>query len=52
MVVNPSDLAQPRVEQPAYEPRRAVVIDHYGKGQATAGAYTGYDKGKISDLGK
>lgn len=51
-VVNPTDLVQPRVEQPAYEPRRAGVLDKYGKGQATAGAYSGYDKGKISDLGK
>lgn len=49
---NPSDLVQPRVEQPAYEPRRAVMLDKYTKGKSTAGAYTGYDKGKISDLGK
>jgi pilus assembly protein CpaD len=51
-VVNPTDLVQPRVEQPAYEPRRAVVLDKYTKGQATASTYAGYDKGKISDLGK
>ncbi len=52
MIDNPSDLVEPRVEQPAYEPRRAVVLDHYRKGTASAGSYTGFDKGKISDLGK
>ncbi len=52
MIDNPSDLVQPRVEQPAFEARRAQVLDHYRKGTATSGAYTGYDKGKISDLGK
>jgi pilus assembly protein CpaD len=49
---NPADLVQPRGEQPAFEPRRSVVLDKYTKGQPTSGTYTGYDKGKISDLGK
>jgi pilus assembly protein CpaD len=49
---NPSDLVQPRVEQPAYEARRTVVLDNYRKGKSPSGAYDGIDKGKISDLGK
>jgi pilus assembly protein CpaD len=49
---NPADLVQPRGEQPAFEPRRSVMLDKYTKGQSTSSTYSGYDKGKISDLGK
>ena len=52
MVANPADLVQPRGETPAYEPRRSVAIDKYRTGMSPAGAYSDYDKGKISDLGK
>jgi pilus assembly protein CpaD len=52
MVDNPSDLVQPRGEQPAYEARRSVAMDKWRKGDNPSGTYTGYDKGKISDLGK
>jgi pilus assembly protein CpaD len=52
MVVNPTDLVQPRGTTPAYEPRRTVVIDNYTKGKKTSGEYNDYDKAKISDLGK
>jgi pilus assembly protein CpaD len=52
MVDNPADLVQPRGETPAYTPRRAIAIDHYRKGENPSGTYAGYDKGKISDLGK
>jgi pilus assembly protein CpaD len=52
MVDNPADLVQPRGEAPAYTGRRSVAIDKYRKGESPAGAYEGYDKGKISDLGK
>lgn len=51
-VANPSDLVEPRVEQPAYEPRRTVVLDKYRKGENMSGTYVGYDKGRISELGK
>ena len=49
---NPADLVQPRGEQPADEARRTVVLEKYRKGEATSSASTGFDKGKISDLGK
>ena len=52
MVDNPADLVQPRGEQPGYEARRSVTIDKYRKGDSPSGKYDGYDKGKISDLGK
>lgn len=52
MVDNPADLVQPRGEQPAYSARRSVAIDKYRKGENPSGAYTGYDTGKISGLGK
>lgn len=52
MVDNPSDLVQPRGESPAYSGRRSVAIDKYRKGENPSGTYTGYDTGKISDLGK
>jgi pilus assembly protein CpaD len=52
MIDNPTDLVQPRGETPAYEARRSVVIDKYRKGTNPSGAYDGFEKGKISDLGK
>lgn len=52
MVDNPADLVQPRGEQPAYQARRSVAIDKYRKGENPSGTYSGYDAGKISDLGK
>jgi pilus assembly protein CpaD len=52
MVDNPADLVQPRGEIPAYAPRRSVVLDKYTKGTNPSGTYTGYETGKISDLGK
>lgn len=52
MVENPADLVQPRGEVPAYTGRRSVVLDKYRKGENPSGSYEGYDKGKISDLGK
>jgi pilus assembly protein CpaD len=52
MVDNPADLVQPRGETPAYAARRSVAIDKYRKGEHPSATYTGYDTGKISDLGK
>jgi pilus assembly protein CpaD len=52
MVDNPADLVQPRGETPAYAGRRSVAIDKFRKGDNPSGTYTGYDTGKISDLGK
>jgi pilus assembly protein CpaD len=52
MVDNPADLVQPRGETPSYTARRSVATDKYRKGENPSGAYDGYDKGKISDLGK
>jgi pilus assembly protein CpaD len=52
MVDNPADLVQPRGETPTFAPRRSVVLDKYTKGTNPSGAYTGYEQGKISDLGK
>jgi len=52
MVANPADLVQPRAEDSPYEARRSVVVDKYRKGDFPSGTYTGYDQGKISDLGK
>jgi pilus assembly protein CpaD len=49
---NPADLVQPRGESPSYSARRSVAIDKYRKGENPSGTYTGYDTGKISDLGK
>jgi pilus assembly protein CpaD len=51
MVDNPADLVQPRGETPAYEARRAVVLDKYRKGESTATNYPNENKGKISDVG-
>jgi pilus assembly protein CpaD len=52
MVDNPADLVQPRGETPAYTARRSVAIEKYRKGENPSGTYVGYDKGKISDVGK
>lgn len=52
MIDNPADLVQPRGEIPPYAGRRSVVLDKYRKGENPSGTYEGYDKGKISDLGK
>ena len=52
MVDNPADLVQPRGETPAYAGRRSVAIDKYRKGESPSGTYDGYDKGKISEVGK
>ncbi len=52
MVVNPADLVQPRGETPAYAARRSIAIDKYRLGQDPSGTYNGYDKSKISDIGK
>jgi pilus assembly protein CpaD len=52
MVANPSDLVQPRGETPAYEGRRSVALDKWRQGTNPSGTYDGYDKAKISDVGK
>jgi pilus assembly protein CpaD len=52
MVDNPADLVQPRGETPAYTARRSAAIDKYRRGDNPSGTYSGYDAGKISDLGK
>ena len=52
MVADPTDLVQPRGEAPAYEARRSVAIDKWQQGQNPSGSYSGYDKAKISDVGK
>lgn len=52
MVDNPADIVQPRGAAPAYAARRSVAIHKYGQGENPSGTYNGYDKGKISDLGK
>jgi pilus assembly protein CpaD len=52
MVDNPADLVQPRGETSSYTARRSVVLDKYRKGDNPSGTYTGYDTGKITDIGK
>jgi pilus assembly protein CpaD len=52
MVDNPADLVQPRGETPAFTGRRAVMLDKYRKGEDPSGKYSGYDSGKISEVGK
>jgi pilus assembly protein CpaD len=52
MLDNPTDLVQPRGEQPGYTGRRSVAMDKYRKGENPSGTYQGYDTGKISGLGK
>jgi pilus assembly protein CpaD len=43
---------QPRGESPAWAARRSVAIDKFRRGDSPSGTYSGYDAGKISDLGK
>jgi pilus assembly protein CpaD len=52
MVDNPSDLAQPRPETPAYWPRRNAAFEKYKKGTSTTTTYPEADKAKLSDTGK
>lgn len=52
MVDNPSDLAQPRPETPAYTIRRTEGFEKYRKGAATATQYPDAEKAKLSDTGK
>lgn len=52
MADNPSDLAQPRPETPAYTPRRDIAFDKYRKGTTTTTTYPEADKAKLSDTGK
>ena len=52
MVENPSDLAQPRPETPAYTTRRTAAFEKYRKGTPTATTYPEADKAKLSDVGK
>ena len=52
MIDNPSDLAQPRPETPAYTPRRGIAFEKYKKGISTATTYPEADKAKLSDTGK
>jgi len=52
MVENPSDLVQPRTETPAYNARRAFMLDKYRKGESTATVYPDDNKNKISSVGQ
>src|ERR1700761_4027714 len=52
MIDNPSDLAQPRTETPAYSERRTEGFEKYRKGNDTATVYPESDKAKLSDVGK
>ena len=52
MVDDPADLVQPRGEQGPYTGHRSVAIEKYRKGDVPSGKYDGYEKGKISDLGR
>ena len=53
MVDNPADLVQPRGETPAYDAAPVGRDRQIPQGRETRPAIThGYDKGKISDLGK
>ncbi len=52
MVDNPSDLAQPRPETPAYTMRRTEGFEKYRKGTTTTTNYPESDKAKLSDTGK
>lgn len=52
MVDNPADLVQPRGAAPAFAARRSVAVHKWTIGENPSGTYTGFDKGKISDLGK
>jgi pilus assembly protein CpaD len=52
MIDDPADLVQPRGAAPAYAARRSVAVHKWTNGENPSGAYAGFDKGKISDLGK
>jgi pilus assembly protein CpaD len=52
MIDNPSDLAQPRAETPAYNVRRTEGFEKYRKGTTTTTSYPEADKAKLSDTGK
>jgi len=52
MVDNPADLVQPRGESPPWAPRRSAMIDHWRKGENPSGNYSGFDVGKITDIGR
>jgi len=52
MVDNPADLVQPRGEIPPWAPRRSAAIDHWRKGENPSGNYSGFDVGKITDIGR
>jgi pilus assembly protein CpaD len=52
MVDNPSDLVQPRPDEPVYTARRTTVLDKYRKGETTATTDPNANKGKISDIGQ
>ncbi|MGA2124912.1 MAG: CpaD family pilus assembly protein [Xanthobacteraceae bacterium] len=52
MVDDPSDLIQPRVEDPVYAARRTTALDKYRKGETTVTTDPNANKGKISDLGQ
>ena len=52
MIDNPSDIAQPRPETPAYTPRRGIAFEKYRKGTTTATTYPESDRAKLSDTGK
>jgi pilus assembly protein CpaD len=52
MVDDPADLVQPRGTAPADAARRSVAIHKWSTGENPSGTYNGYDKSKISDLGK
>src|SRR5579863_787592 len=52
MIDNPSDLAQPRAETPAYNVRRTEGFEKYRKGTTTTTTYPEADKAKLSDTGK
>jgi pilus assembly protein CpaD len=52
MVVNPSDLVQPRPETPAYAERRREGFEKFRQGQPTTTTYPESDRAKLSDAGK
>jgi pilus assembly protein CpaD len=52
MVVNPSDLAQPRGEGPQYQMRRTTILENYRRGEQTSSKSADANSAKISDVGK
>jgi len=52
MVANPSDLVQPRSEDPAYTPRRNTVLERYRAGERTGAELAESDRNKASSVGK